>query len=102
MKPRLGSWHGGDECKSWFEDGKVDGSLQIMDGAKLNEWDKEKHKFAIEMDAPRGIIEYTHNGDNEAPINFQFMTKSIDKWEPYSSLYPPVVVRITTGVEKMA
>jgi len=101
MKPRLGSWHGGDKCRSWFEDGKVSDSLQIIDGAKLNEWDKEKHKFAIELDAPRAVIEYTHNGDNEAPINFQFMTKSIDKWDVFSGLYPPVVVRITPAVEKI-
>lgn len=75
-KPRLGSWHGGDVCTSWFDGKMKNDSLRVIDGAELNEWDKEKHKFAIEMDAPRAIIEYTHHGDNEAPINFQFMTKS--------------------------
>jgi len=90
--PSLGSWHGGDKCLNWFEDGKA--SLRIIDGGTMNNFDKKNQKYAIEMDDSRMVFEYIHSGENEAPIGFQVMKKSEDMWDPFSSYYPPVVVRI--------
>jgi len=93
--PYLGSWLGGDECTSWYENGET--SLTI-DGGEMKEWDESKHKFAIEMNQQDGmIIEYHYDGKDAATIGLQYMTKMIDPFDNgmYTSLYPSVLVSIT-------
>jgi hypothetical protein len=91
-KPRQGSWLGGDLCKSWFEDGKT--PLQVIKGGSMNEWDDNKHKWAIEPDDSGLVLEYFHDGENETPLHLNYMTKAPDRDDLYSSKYPPVIVKI--------
>mmetsp|Transcript_16658 Transcript_16658/g.20361 ORF Transcript_16658/g.20361 Transcript_16658/m.20361 type:complete len:495 (-) Transcript_16658:155-1639(-) len=92
--PPLGSWLGGDRCISWFEDGKIPDMIDIIEGGKMNEWDEEKNKWAIEVQENGTILEYDHDDEEDAPIKLQHMTKCDDAQDPLTSRYPPVVVRI--------
>jgi len=92
--PPIGSWLGGDRCISWFEDGKIPHMPEIIEGGKMNEWDEEKHKWAIEVQVNGTILEYDHDGTEDAPIQIQHMTKCDHAHDPLTSRYPPVVVRI--------
>jgi len=94
--PKLGGWFGGDDCVSWYMTGDLqDSDLRTMHGGKMNQWDVGKHKFAIEVDQEDGaILKYTHKNNDDAAVSIQYMTKSIKPRDPYSSMYPPVVVTI--------
>jgi len=96
--PQVGSWLGGDVCISWFQTGKT--PLQIIEGGEMKEWDEEKHKFGIEVDQEDGmIIEYNHDGTQEAIMSLQYMTKSTVPNDPYSSMYPPVLILTKQNIQ---
>jgi len=93
--PHLGSWLGGDDCTSWYENGET--SL-IIDGGEMKEWEKINHKFAFEINQQEGmIIEYHHDGKDAATIGLQYMTKMTGPSENdmSTSVYPSVLVSIT-------
>jgi len=93
--PRFGSWHGGDNCSIWYESGTP--SVRIANGAHINQWDKEKHKWAIEVGAEGAMLEYNNNSDDAAQISLQFMSKSEDMWDKNTSKYPPVIVAVSNS-----
>ncbi len=92
--PELGSWLGGDKCISWYADGEKPQMPSIIEGGEMNEWDADKNKWAIEVDADGMILQYFHDSDEDAPLELQHMTKCTDASSPWSSIYPPVIVRI--------
>lgn len=66
----------------------------------MKEWDESKHKFGIEVNQEEGmIIEYDHDGTKEAAISLQYMTKSALREDPYSSMYPPVLLSMKQNIE---
>jgi hypothetical protein len=90
--PKFGSWLGGDVCESWFQDGNT--SLQIIEGGSMQEFDVDKHKWAIETEDSGLVLEYFHVGENAAQIKFNYMTKATKKFDATTSKYPPVLVKI--------
>jgi len=98
--PKLGSWLGGDSCTSWYENGET--PLQIVEGGEMKEWDEKNHKFGIEVNQQDGlIVKYNHDGENEAALNLQYMTKAVYKADPYSSKYPPVLITTKQSEEEI-
>lgn len=82
---------GGDICRGWYETGKA--PLEIVEGGEMKEWDEDKHKFAIEVNQQDGmIVKYHHDGENNAAMNLQYMTKAQNQEDPYTSKYPPVII----------
>jgi hypothetical protein len=74
-------------CNSWYQDGIA--SLKIIEGGKMNEFDPSKKKFAIDQDEAninRLVLEYTHEGENDASLNIQYMTKCEGKLDTVDSL----------------
>ena len=66
----------------------------------MKEWDESKHKFGIEVNQEDGmIIEYNHGGTKEAAMSLQYMTKAALRTDPYSSMYPPVLVSMKQNKE---
>ena len=100
--PRLGPWHGGDTCYSWFKGG--DQPFNIVEGASLQKWDAEQNKWALEIEEGGAIFEYVNRDDDEAQsaLSLQFMTKMKDPHNPQSSKYPPALVIVENNLDDIA
>lgn len=89
LNPKLGTWLGGDLCNSWFEDGNA--TLLHVVGGEINEFNNNSHKWALEVQQDGAIIEYNHDGENDAPISLQYMTSE--------AKYPPVTIKIEQSLQ---
>ena len=47
----------------------------IIKGGSMNEWDADKHKWAIKVDADGMILQFFHDSNEDAPLELQHMTK---------------------------
>ena len=54
----------------------------IIEGGSMNEWDADKHKWAIKVDADGMILQYLHDSNEDAPLELQHMTKCTDRYNP--------------------
>jgi len=93
----LGSWHGGDTCNSIFQTGRT--LFDFSGDATLQEFDTNKHQFAIDVGSGGAVLTYSYNGEQDADLLLGYMTKCVDGHDPRSSLYPPVVIKISQTKE---